>query len=271
MSRASVGMDGASVPAPLRAPRAAVPRPKASLRTTAASLLVSQAPRRAPTASVASRGASRRLRRDARRVGREPAAIHDGCSTKIEGSCASASGCPRSSSSTLRSTSGDPAYARGSDAHSAGCPARLVGCPAHSRGCSACSSGIPWQTRRRLPRSPSIATCSQPSRGDTARRVACSEPRRPPRLGLLHQEVGQMGNAEQGPGPPRQAARPRPSTNVEWGGRSSRSSRLGELSAHPRFRGRSSVQYRIRYRRRCRSWPSTGSTPRRTWTRKRGW
>jgi hypothetical protein len=155
------------------------------VRTTAASLRVSRAPRRAPKVSVASRGASRRLRRDTRRMGNDAAAIPDGCSTKIDGSCANASGRRRSSSSTLRSTSGDPAYTRGSDAYAQGCPAHLVGCPAHSRGCSACSSGIPRQTRRRPPRSPSIATASQPSRGDSARRVASSERRRPRPLGSL--------------------------------------------------------------------------------------
>ncbi len=105
VSTASVQLDGASVPTPrdtprrprastqrrtaaLRVPRAAVPRPGASLRMTTASLLVSRVPRRAATASVAPRGAFRHVRRDARRMGKDAAAIHDGCSTKIAGSCA---------------------------------------------------------------------------------------------------------------------------------------------------------------------------------------
>ncbi len=146
---------------------------------TAASLLVSRVPRGAPTASVAPRGASRHLHRDARRVGTDAAAIHDGCSTKVDGSCASALGCLRRSWSAGPSASGDPAHARGSEAHPKRCPAHSGRCPAHSRGCPVYSSGIPTQTRRRRPRSSSLATPLRPSRGDSSRRVAYSERRRP--------------------------------------------------------------------------------------------
>jgi hypothetical protein len=263
-------MDGASVPAPLRAPRAAVPRPKASLRTTAASLLVSQAPRRAPTASVASRGASRRLRRDATTRGEGASRNSRRMLHEDRGLLCERVGVPPEFLEHPSQHLGRPCVRARERCSLRGMPRPFGGMPCpfprmlcvfvgHPVADSATPSpfsehrdvlaAVPWghrEARRVLGAAPSAsARTTSPGGRANGKRRARTRPA-----------------ATSGPTAPLDECRM---------GRSSRSSRLGELSAHPRFRGRSSVQYRIRYRRRCRSWPSTGSTPRRTWTRKRGW